>query len=64
MATRTRSRLTADERAAAVAEATHSAALEGLTVSAATLADGEQYVRGDIDVDELGRRVRARYGVA
>ncbi len=64
MATRTRSRLTADERAVAVAEATHSAELEGQAVSPATLADGDQYVRGDIDVDELGLRVRARYGVA
>ena len=64
MATRTRSRLTARERAASVAEATHSAGLEGLTVSPASLADAQEYVRGDIDVDELGRRVRARYGVA
>ena len=64
MATRTRSRLTAGDRAASVAEATHSAELESLTVSPASLADGQEYVRGDIDVDELGRRVRARYGVA
>jgi hypothetical protein len=64
MATRTRRRLTAGERAAAVAEATHSAELEGLTVSPASLADAQEYVRGNIDVDELGRRVRARYGVA
>ena len=64
MATRTRSRLTARERAASVVEATHSAELEGLTVSPASLADAQEYVRGDIDVDELGRRVRARYGVA
>jgi hypothetical protein len=63
MATRTRSRLTAGERAASVAEATHSAELEGLTVSPASL-DAQEYVRGDIDVDELGRRVRARHGVA
>jgi len=42
----------------------HSAELEGLTVSPASLADAQEYVRGDIDVDELGRRVRARYGVA
>jgi len=64
MATRTRRRLTAGERAASVAEATHSAELEGLTVSPASLADAQEYVRGNIDVDELGRRVRARYGVA
>lgn len=64
MATRTRSRLTAGERAASVAEATQSAELEGLTVSPASLADAQEYVRGAIDVDELGRRVRARHGVA
>ena len=64
MATRTGSRLTAGERAASVAEATQSAELAGLTVSPASLADAQEYVRGDIDVDELGRRVRARYGVA
>ena len=64
MATRTRSRLTAGDRAAFVAEATHSAELEGLTVSPASLADAQEYLRGDIDVDVLVRRVRARYGVA
>ena len=64
MATRTRSRLTAGERAASVAEATQSAELEGQTVSPASLADAQEYVRGANDVDELGRRVRARYGVA
>ena len=64
MAARTRSRLTAGERAASIAEATHSAELEGLTVSPASMADPQEYVRGRIDVYELGRRVRARYGVA
>ena len=46
IATRTRSRLTAGERAASVAEATHSVELEGLTVSPASLADAQEYVRG------------------
>ena len=64
MATRTRRRRPAGERAASVAEATHSAELEGLTVSPASLADAQEYVRGNIDVDELGRRVRTRHGVA
>lgn len=59
-----RSRLTAEQRAASLAEATHSAALEGLTIGPATRADAEEYVQGDIDVDELVRRVQARYGVA
>jgi hypothetical protein len=64
MTSSTRSRLEADQRAAAVAEATHSAALEGLTISPASLDDAAEYVRGDIDINEAGRRIRARYGVA
>ena len=52
------------ERAAAMAEATHSAYLSGLTITPESLADGGAYVRGDIDIDELVRRVRARYGLS
>lgn len=51
-------------RAAAVAESVHSAALEGGTVSAETLADSEAYVRGEYDERELLRRTRSRYGLA
>lgn len=60
---RRRSVVRQQERAAALAEATHSAYLEGLTITPETLADGEAYVRGDIDIDEVIRRVRARYGL-
>lgn len=64
MTSSTRSRLAAEQRAAAVAEATHSAYLEGLTITPESLAVAAEYVRGDIDIDEAGRRIRARYGVA
>ena len=64
MTSGTRSRLATEQRAAAVAEATHSAALEGLSISPASLHDAAEYVRGDIDIDEAGRRIRTRYGVA
>ncbi|MBE6481142.1 MAG: hypothetical protein E7Z94_01965 [Actinomyces ruminicola] len=35
--------------------------MEGLHVDAATVADAEEYVVGDIGSDELVARVRARY---
>ncbi|HEY5115010.1 MAG TPA: antitoxin VbhA family protein [Nakamurella sp.] len=60
----TRRRLAAEQRAASVAEATHSAALDGLSISPASLDDAAEYIRGDIDIDETGRRIRGRYGVA
>lgn len=41
-----------------------SAALEGQRVTPATQRDQEDYVAGLIDLDELGSRVRGRYGVA
>lgn len=46
-----------------VDDARHSAALEGQQVTEATAADQNAYVDGQINLDELGRRVRARYGV-
>jgi hypothetical protein len=52
------------ERARRVAEAVHSAEMEGLKVSAETLAVAQEYVRGAIDSDELVARVRARHGLA
>lgn len=45
-------------------ESRHDAALDGLHGTDETLADEEDYVAGLIDLDELGRRVRSRYGVA
>lgn len=43
--------------------ARRSAGLEGLRVTGATAADQEASVDGQIGLDELGRRVRARYGI-
>lgn len=40
-----------------------SSALEGGRSTNATRADQEAYVRGEIDMGELGRRVRGRYNV-
>lgn len=53
-----------EARAEFVEAAIHSGEIEGLTVSAATLADADSYVAGIIDSDELVDRVRARYGLA
>lgn len=46
-----------------VEAARHSAGLEGLQVTKATATDQDAYVDGQIDLDEVSRRVRARYGV-
>jgi len=51
-------------RERAVEEAIHSGEMEGLSVSGAFEADAADYARGAIDLDEFGRRVRARNGVA
>lgn len=53
-----------EARAKYVEAAIHSGEIEGLTVSAATLADADLYVAGTIDSDELVYRVRARYGLS
>lgn len=52
------------ERATTVAEAVHSAELEGQQVPAETLADMQDYIDGAFDADELVRRTRARHGLA
>lgn len=52
-----------DARACQVAEAIHSCEMEGLSVSEATRRDGQDYVAGLIDADELVGRTRARYGL-
>ena len=54
---------TEGERRRRVDEARHSMAMEGLAVSAAGLADAEEYVAGGIDSDERVARARARYGL-
>ncbi len=41
----------------------HSGEMEGLQISPAARADGEDYAAGHIDVDELVSRGRARYGL-
>lgn len=53
-----------DLRERAVEEAIHSGEMEGLSVDAEFQSDAAEYVSGAIDVDEFGRRVRARAGVA
>ena len=47
----------------ALEQAEHSGEMEGLHITPATRADGEEYAAGRIDIDEFGARVRARYGL-
>lgn len=49
------------ERERVVAEAIHSAEMEGLTVSEAAVSDSAAYIAGTIDSAELVARARARY---
>ena len=51
------------ERERLVAEAIHSAEMEGLTVSESAVADSGTYIAGKIDSAELVARARARYGL-
>lgn len=51
-------------RERAVEDAIHSGEMESLRVSAEFETEAAAYVSGAIDIDEFGRRVRARYGVA
>lgn len=51
-------------RERAVEDAIHSGEMEGLSVSAEFEAEAAEYASGAIDIDEFGRRVRARNGVA
>lgn len=44
-------------------QAEHSGEMEGFHLTAAARADGEDYIAGRIDVDELVARGRARYGL-
>lgn len=43
--------------------ATHFSRMEGLETSTEFKSDAQAYVDGTIDLDELGRRTRARYGL-
>ena len=51
------------ERGRRVADALHSGAMEGLSVTPATQADARDYATGRIDADELVARTRARHGL-
>ena len=53
-----------DKRARAIRAARHTSELEGSSSTPATRADQDAYVRGEIDVQQLGARVRARYGLS
>jgi hypothetical protein len=58
---------TVDERAKrerAIRSARHTSELEGSRSTPATRADQDAYVRGEIDIKQLGARVRARYGLS
>lgn len=50
-------------RAKVVADAAHSSAMSRLRTSTEYRAHAAAYVDGLIDVDELGRRTRRRYGL-
>ncbi|WP_208006769.1 antitoxin VbhA family protein [Aeromicrobium phragmitis] len=51
-------------RRRAVDDARRSSELEGSRSTDATRADQDAYVRGEIDINQLGKRVRSRYGLA
>ncbi len=52
------------KRERAIRAARHTSELEGSSSTAETRADQDAYVRGEIDVQQLGARVRARYGLS
>ncbi|MCW2751723.1 MAG: Uncharacterized protein JWR83_2833 [Aeromicrobium sp.] len=52
------------KRERAIRAARHTSELEGSSSTPATRADQDAYVRGEIDVKQLGARVRARYGLS
>lgn len=52
-----------EQRRRAIDDARRTSELEGSRSTEATRADQDAYVRGEIDVDQLGQRVRARYGL-
>lgn len=50
-------------RRRAIEDARKSSELEGSRSTDVTRADQDAYVRGDIDIEQLGQRVRERYGL-
>jgi len=51
------------ERRRRVNEVAHSQEMDGGKVSEASLAIAELYIKGEIDVHELGVRIRVMYGI-
>ncbi|MFC7621711.1 hypothetical protein [Microlunatus sp. GCM10028923] len=58
-----RAKLDTTRRRRAIADARRTSELEGSRSTEETRADQDAYVRGEIDIDQLGERVRARYGL-
>ena len=54
---------TRDARERGIAEAMHSLEMEGLQPTAASQADAQEFVDGQIDAAEMVRRARARHGL-
>ena len=50
-------------RRAAFEDGIHSAYLDGGMVTDAFRADAEEYINGIIDLDEMHKRLRTRYGI-
>lgn len=50
-------------RRRAIEDARRTSELEGSRSTDATRADQDAYVRGEIDIEQLGHRVRERYGL-
>ncbi len=51
------------ERAEAIRQIRHSTEMEGGQSSDAARADQDAYVRGELAVEELVKRAKARYGI-
>ncbi len=51
-------------RRRAIDDARKSSELEGSRSTDATRADQDAYVKGEIDIEQLGHRVRERYGLS
>lgn len=53
-----------ERRERAIQDARRSSELEGSRSTEATRSDQDAYVRGEIDIEQLGKRVRSRYGLS
>lgn len=54
---------TREQRSTLVAQASHSALLEGLLTSHELSEDSDDYIAGEITADELVEMTRARFGL-